>query len=257
MSPLLLTRSFFKQLNDFFLLYVNVVTLVLKPPRQTKSCIFPSAFTVQVCVHAYVVFACPRLAGFLGSSIICRHFTTAQYAASHFPRYRCSQLTSAMYVSRHTYCAVAWHCGGSGISPHTLSHTVNKLDSIHSGCKVYKPTQGNEVTQLKTRPRRESHGSLKKVLWLEVSLEKHTKHSSYIIVREKFDMFKGNYHNYLTDESIHLKTIVEEVVPPTKLASLWFQFGMFTLEKWQLFGKLCFKACGGDGQQNMSPVFTP
>lgn len=46
-SPLLLTWVCFKQQNDFFLLYV--VTLVLRPPRQTKSCIFPSAFRVEVC----------------------------------------------------------------------------------------------------------------------------------------------------------------------------------------------------------------
>lgn len=67
----------------------------LKPPTQTKGCIFPPSVQSRVvyeCVraYAYMVFACPRLTGSLSSSIICRHLTTAEYTASHFPWCRCS-----------------------------------------------------------------------------------------------------------------------------------------------------------------------
>lgn len=66
---LLLTWVCVKQQNYFFLLYTNAV---LKPPRQTKTCIFPSAFGVDLCmsecVHAYpyMVFVFPHLTGFFG-----------------------------------------------------------------------------------------------------------------------------------------------------------------------------------------------
>lgn len=78
-----------------FLLCVNVVTLVPKASNTNKRLYFSLSVQSRVvyeCVraYAYMVFACPRFTGLLSSSIICRHLTTAQHTASHFPWCRCS-----------------------------------------------------------------------------------------------------------------------------------------------------------------------
>ncbi len=110
-----------------------------------------------------------------------------------------------MYVSRHTYCSLAvW---GSGISPNTLSRTVNKLESVHPGCEVLKISVGQRG-HIKRRNLCVSHKALlKKVWWLEEQLEKHT-------VRKTSRCFKliiQIISNLSADESIHFETIVAAV----------------------------------------------